>query len=68
MQEYSIDGHLLMAIKALGNQPVVSVHANGKHSKSFHEGVGLSPFHNLHEMDGQEQQNRGVCHDRKTQN
>ena len=73
--ECCIDGHLLMAIKSLYCQLELCVCLNGKQSKSFHVGVGfrqgcvLSPlfFHNLHELDGQVQPNRWVCHDRKMQ-
>ena len=39
LQEFGIDGHLLMAIKPLYCQSVVRV--NGKQSKSFHVGVSL---------------------------
>ena len=41
LQEYSIDGHLSMAIKLLHCQPEVCVRVNGKQSKLFHEGVGF---------------------------
>ena len=39
LQDYGIDGQLLMAIKSLYCQLEVCV--NGKQSKSFHVGVGL---------------------------
>ena len=41
LQEYGIDGHLLMAIKSLYCQLEVCVCVNGKQSKSFHMGVDL---------------------------
>ena len=41
LQEYGIDGHLLMAIKLLYCQPEVCVCINGKQSKSFYVSVGL---------------------------
>ena len=41
LQEYGIDGHLLMAIKLLYCQPEVCVHVSGKQSKSFLVGVCL---------------------------
>ena len=41
LQEYGIDGHLLMAIKSVCCQPEVFVCLNGKQSKSFYMGVGL---------------------------
>ena len=41
LQEYGIDGHLLMAIKSLYCQPETCVCVNDKQSKSFHVGVGL---------------------------
>ena len=41
LQEYGIDGHLLMAIKSLYSQPEVCVRVNGKQTKSFHVDVGL---------------------------
>ena len=41
LQEYGIDGHLLMAIKSLYCQPEACVCVNGKQSKSFYVGVGL---------------------------
>ena len=41
LQEYNIDGHLLMAVKSPYCQPEVFVRVNGKHSKSFHVDVGL---------------------------
>ena len=41
LQEYGIDGHLLMTIKSLYCLPEVGVRVNGKQSKSFHEGIGL---------------------------
>ena len=50
LQEYGIDGHLLMAIKSLYCQAEVSVLVNDKQSKSFQVSVGLrqgcvlSPF------------------------
>ena len=50
LQEFCIDGHLLMAIKSLYCQPEVCVSVNGKQSRSFHVGLGLrqgrvlSPF------------------------
>ena len=65
MQEYGIDGHLLIAIKSLYCHPEVCVCVNGKQSKSFHIvlvfGKGVfcyPPFHNLREIDGQAQLNR----------
>ena len=76
LQDYGINGCLLMAIKSFYCQFKVCVHVNGKQSKSFHVGCWSSarvcfvtfPFHNLHELDGQAQPNRWVCHDRKMQN
>ena len=50
LQEFGIDGNLLMAIKSLYCQLEVCVRVNGKQSKLFHVGVGfrqrcvLSPF------------------------
>ena len=41
LQEYGIDGHLLMAVKSLYCQPEVCLCVNGKQSKSFHVGVAL---------------------------
>ena len=41
LQEYGIDGHLLIAIKSLYCQPEVCVPAYGNQSKSFHVVVGL---------------------------
>ena len=41
LQEYGIDGHLLMVIKSLYCQLEVSVRINDKQLKSFHVGVGL---------------------------
>ena len=40
LQEYGIDGHLLMAVKSLYCQPEICVCVNGKQSKLFHVGVG----------------------------
>jgi len=54
LQENGIDDQLLLAIKFLYCQLEVCVRVNGKQSKPFHVGVGLSqgsfPFHNLHEL------------------
>ena len=66
LQEYGIDMHLSMAVKSLYCQPEVCGRVNGKPSKSFHVGVVFgkvfnfvtSPFHNLHELDGQAKPNR----------
>ena len=41
LQEYGIDGHLLMVIKSLYRQPEVCIRESGKQSKSFYVGVGL---------------------------
>ena len=41
LQEYSIDGYLLIAIKSLYCQREICVQLNDKQSKSFHVGVGL---------------------------
>ena len=41
LQEYGIDGHLLVAITSLYCQPEVCVRVNGKPSKSFYVGVGF---------------------------
>jgi len=41
LQEYGIDGQLLLAIKFFYCQPEVCVRVNGKQSKPFHVGVGL---------------------------
>ena len=51
LQEYGIDGRLLMAIKSVYCQPVVCVCVNGKQSNSRHvdvvglqQGCALSPL------------------------
>ena len=41
LQEFAVDGHLLIAIKSLYCHPEVCVRINGKQSKSFHMSVGL---------------------------
>ena len=41
LQEFGIDGHLLMAIKSLHCQSEVGVRLNGKQSKSFYVGIGF---------------------------
>ena len=41
LQEYGINGHLLMAIKSLYCQLEVCVHVNGRQSKPFQVRVGL---------------------------
>jgi len=41
LQEYGIDGQLLLAIKSSYCQPEVCARVNGKQSKPFHVGVGL---------------------------
>ena len=41
LQEYGIDGHLLMAIKSFYQQSEVCVRVNGKRSQPFNVGVGL---------------------------
>ena len=64
LREYGVGGQLLRAIKSFYCRPKVCVWVNGKQSKPFHVGVGLrqgcvlSPFHCLHELDGQMQLSR----------
>ena len=41
LQDYGIDGQLLLAIKSFYCEPEVCVRVNGKKSKPFHVGVGL---------------------------
>jgi len=41
LQEYGIDGQLMLAIKSFYCTLEVCVHVNGKQSKPFHVGVGL---------------------------
>ena len=41
LQEYDIDGQLLLAIKSLYRQPEFCVRVNGKQSEPFNVGVGL---------------------------
>ena len=41
LQEFGIDGHLLLAFKSLYCQPEVCVRVKDKNSKSFYVGVGL---------------------------
>ena len=41
LQEYSVDGQSLLAIKLFYCRPEVCVRVNGKQSKPFHVGAGL---------------------------
>ena len=41
LQDYGIDGQLLLAIKSFYCKPEVCVRVNGKQSKPFHVGIGL---------------------------
>jgi len=72
LQEYDIDGQLLLVIKSFYCQPEVCVRVNGKKWKPFYvvssKGAFVfSPLQNLHELDRQVQPNQRVCHDWKPQ-
>ena len=70
LQDYAIDGYLLIVIKLLYCQPEVCVPVNDKQSKLIHvsirlrQGCSMSPllFIVYMNLDGQAQSKRDVCH------